>query len=120
MRWMFLAALLCAHQTANAGCPWEGGVESAYATMTTVTINGQTFNVKGSAARAQFMSVLNECKVNGAAVAVFNEWRSMRRWTNITGIVGACCLWPVLIATPITASMAGERKTELVMLLQSA
>lgn len=103
---------------ARAECAWgERKVESAFATMTTVTINGKLFPVKGEAARAAFISALSECGVSPATIAAFQEWRSMRRWTNISGIVGACCFTPALIATPITAVLAGDRKEDLIVLL---
>lgn len=107
-------------QRSEASCPWGDEVESAYATMTTVTVNGKTFSVKGEAARAQFVSILAECGDNGIAAATFQDWRSMRRWTNISAVVGLCCVWPVLLATPVTAVLAGEKKMDLIMLLQTS
>lgn len=112
-------ALALASNVAHADCPWEGEVESAYATMTMVTINGKVFPVKGAAARAQFMSTLAECDANPMAQQSFTQWRSMRRATNITGGVGALCFWPALIATPITAVMAGTHKDSMIGALLS-
>ena len=106
--------------TARAECPWEGEITSATATMTTVTINGQLFSVKGGAQRAQFAAVLSKCGVNSVATQSFIDWRSMRRATNITGVVGVCCVLPVLIGTGVAAILAGEKRDEMLMALMAS
>ena len=78
-----------------------------------VAINGQRFDVRGREARAAFVGVLQVCDVDGGAITSFDEWRAMRRWTNITAIAGGLGLWPALVGTPVTATLARERKTEM-------
>lgn len=103
---------------ARAECPWTT-IESVTATMTSVTINGDYYPVKGSAARGVFISVLSQCRVSPATIAAFQQWRQMRQYTNISAGVGICLFWPVLLATPVTAVMAGDNREDLVVALQS-
>ena len=120
VRGSILSAFLALSSAAHAACPWGSGeVETVFATMTTITINGKMFSVKGEAARAQFQADLAECDAGPQASHAFREWRKMRRLTNWTGGIGICCLWPALLATPVTAYMAGEKKEELMMALQA-
>jgi hypothetical protein len=111
---LFLSLLLSL--PARAECPWEK-VESVSATMTSVTINGNFYPVKGGAARGMFLSTLAQCKTNPAAMAAFQEWRQMRQFTNASAGIGLCLLWPVLLVTPVTAIMAGNQKDNLVVAL---
>jgi len=111
--------IACLSNEVRAECAWEGDVKSASATMTTVTINGHLFPVKGEVARTQFMSTLAECGVNSMAVGSFRQWRGMRRATNGTAIAGCLCFFPALLATPITAVMAGTFKDQMIAMLLS-
>lgn len=103
---------------ANASCPWST-IESVTATMTSVTINGEYYPVKGAAARGTFISVLSQCHVSPAAIAAFQEWRQMRQYTNISAVVGICCFSLALLATPVTAVLAGDRREDLIVALQT-
>ncbi|HHO53891.1 MAG TPA: hypothetical protein ENK18_24220 [Deltaproteobacteria bacterium] len=120
MKWLLVLGALTLHNTARAECDWGDEVESVYATMTTITINGQIYPVRGQTERSMFAARLRECGVDPRAVKAFEDWRAMRRWTNISGIVGACCFFPALMATPVTAILAGNRQEELLLALQSA
>ena len=113
MRALFVVLSLLVSSAALADCPWEGKVERVTATMTTVTVNGRMYSVKGQAARAEFMATLADCDVSSAAVQSFADWRGFRRATNITGGVGLCCFFPVLLATPVTAFLAGEKRDDM-------
>lgn len=83
------------------------------ASMTTVSIGSQTFSVQGGAARAMFENNLRSCGMTLAAQD-FRHWRAARRGVNISAIVGATVFWPVLIATPIDAALAGSDKSKMV------
>ncbi len=118
MKWLVVFGMLVAHNTARAECVWGDEVESAQATMTTVTINGKTFSVKGKTARAQFAANMRECGVDEFAVKSFEDWRTMRLITNLTAGVG-CCFFPSWFATPVTAILAGSRQQDMLMKLQA-
>jgi hypothetical protein len=111
--------LLASLSTAHADCPWTK-VESVTATMTSVTINGQYYPVKGSAARGMFVSMLVQCKASPMAIDAFQDWRSMRQATNITAGVGLCTsvlFVPLWLAAPVTAVIAGQKKEDLIVAL---
>ena len=100
-------------------CPWYGADSvNAFATGKSITVNGQMFAIKGDYAKGQFMSILNDCNA-GAAAALFNDWRNMRKWTAITG-VGGCCIWPAWIGTIVTAVSAGSKKQQMLMMLNNS
>jgi hypothetical protein len=101
---------------ARAECAWGDKVESISATMTTVTVNGQVFPVRGTDARSAFMATMRECGASESTIDAFEEWRSLRQWTN-TSAGAACCLVFPIVATPVTAFAAGEAKKDLLELL---
>ena len=100
-----IAMMMALSSLAEASCPWTT-IESVTATMTSVTINGDYYPVKGSAARGAFISVLTQCDVSPTAIAAFQEWRQMRQYTNISAGVGLCLIGPVILVTPVTAGPA--------------
>lgn len=81
------------------------------ATITSVTVHGETLGVRGRDARVAVGQTLRDCGYVGAAVEL-REWRRMRRWTNAclaTSFLGV----PLLVAA-FPAVAAGERRDEMV------
>lgn len=69
--------------TTPAECVWAGADElDVRATMTRVTINGETYPVRGRKAREDFADLLDACDADGAADE-FRRWRALRRGTNV-------------------------------------
>jgi hypothetical protein len=113
-----LAALLASPQArAASGCPWEGQVTEADASMTMVYVNGELFYVRGLASRTAFKQVLLACGEEEAAY-YFERWRTMRRWTN-GPLIGGLILTPIWIASPFTALAAGGNKQLMLQALLS-
>lgn len=75
----------------DPACPW-GPPRTVASTMTTLTVNGDTRDVRGVEARAAIVEAMQACGRPEAARA-FEQWRLRRRTVNITGatIVG---FWP--------------------------
>ncbi len=121
MKWMSLAFFVWALSSspAEARCVWGNQIEAVYATMTYVSINGRKFPVKGDMARARFIAHLRSCGVDEIVISTFEDWREMRRWTNISGGSGFCLCLP-WFAAPVTAVLAGSRQTELVSMLRAS
>jgi len=90
------------------GCPW-GTVRSASATMTTVTVNGTLYPVRGLLPRTAFYQTLMACGENDAAY-YFDRWRQRRRWTNIGIVAGFPSVGAFWIAAGVTAVGAGVNK----------
>lgn len=98
---------------AVAGCPW-GAINTFSSTMTTVTINGETRDVRGLDARTALVTDLQRCGYPEAAAA-FHKWRSHRRATNIAGatLVG---MYPFGIGL-YTAWQAGKWRERMELLV---
>ena len=108
---MLLIAALTA--TALAGpCPLDRTTPARpSATITSVTVHGETLGVRGREAWPGGADTLRDCGYAGAAVQL-REWRRMRRWTNVclaTSFLGV----PLLLSV-IPAVAAGERRDEMV------
>ena len=63
-------------------CDW-GPVKSVHTTMTKLTVNGETLDVRGADQRAAIASKMQRCGHLEAAEA-FEAWRAMRRTTNVS------------------------------------
>ena len=100
---------LLASGPAYSKCPWGTRVESASATMTTVTVDGETFQVRGKN-RVAFIETLRTCGEDEAARA-FQRWRFYRRLTNATAVGGVFLLplWAVTAGSAIAAHPAREQ-----------
>ena len=96
------------------GCPWPS-IDTVSTTMTTVTLNGETRDVRGRAARTAFVTDLQRCGYPEAARA-FERWRANRRATNLAGatVVG---VYPFGIGL-FTALRAGTWRERTESLLQ--
>jgi len=97
---------------AAASCPLADGPRDVSATMSTVTIDGTTFDVQGDYARHQFLDTLHACNETQAAL-YFDRWRNARLATNATGVAGiiAPVAW---VGTAAAATIAGDKKDALV------
>ncbi len=82
-----------AAEAAGAGrCPWAGeGAPTVEATMTTVTVNGATYAVRGKKAREAFAETLTACNADAGRESL-GKWRAARRNANIYGICGPVVL----------------------------
>lgn len=88
---------------AVAGCPWAGkDAPTVSSTMTTVTVNGALYSVKGKAARTSFAANLHECNAD-AAIVEFDKWRFDRRQVNAYALSGAGL---VVVGTIVDAALA--------------
>lgn len=96
---------------AEAACPWTE-IQSVGADRGSVTVNGQRFPVRGSSARAAFGSTLTECGATPVTLDAYDDWRRLRRTTNVTAAVGIV-VWPLWTVTPFTAAAAGARRRDL-------
>lgn len=77
--------------TDPTACPW-GPIRAVSSTMTSLTVNGQTMDVRGLEARTAIAQTMQRCGRPEAARA-FEEWRLRRRVVNVSGatLVG---MWP--------------------------
>jgi hypothetical protein len=112
--WMLAALLTVSTLTAStaraeATCPW-GPVESAHATITTVTINGEMYLVRGLIARTAFRQALLACGEREAAYH-FSSWRQMRRWTNVSFVAGFPSAGLFFVVAAVTALNANSSRT---------
>jgi hypothetical protein len=99
---------------ANDDCPWESPIRDASATLTTVTVNGTTYQVRGFEARAAFSEILRACG-QFSALKHFEEWRRLRRFTN----GGSGVLIPVIIAVQVLGNMlANDERNAMVAALK--
>jgi hypothetical protein len=112
--WLLVFALF--GWTAAAECPF-GAIESSSATMTMVSVNGQTYSVRGLLPRAAFREALIDCGEHDAA-RHFTEWRRMRRWTNLCIIAGFPSVGLFWVGAGVTALQAGGQKERMLMALQ--
>lgn len=116
-----LAALLMAstlHAStarAQATCPW-GPIESAHATIISVTINGDTYLVRGLIDRTAFHQTLLACNEREAAYH-FAGWRQMRRWTNVSLIAGIPSVGLFFAVAAITALNGNASRTRMLWAL---
>mgnify|MGYP001263043800 CR=1 FL=1 len=84
------------------GCHW-GDIESVYATMATLTINGQIMDVRSVDNQAWVATEMQRCGHMEAAEA-FNDWRDSRRTTNIAcATIAGCYPFPVGIVSAVNA-----------------
>lgn len=111
--WLLVIAL--AASTAAAECPF-GPIASSSATMTTVTINGQMYNVRGLLPRTAFREALVDCGEHDAA-HYFSAWRRMRRWTNIGIMAGFPSVGLFWVGAGVTALRAGTQKELMLVAL---
>ena len=83
---------------APAGCAFVGNL-SVSATMTTVTINGRTQEVRGAGPKAAFIEQLEQCNYQNT-VRAFRAWRGARVATNVIGPLtyGMGAIFPALAA----------------------
>jgi len=107
---LFFAALLSA-TTAHASepCPLQDDAREIEATMSKVVIDGQTFNVRGKASRAEFREMLYSCGELEAA-RHFESWRDARIATNASA-VGGVFVMPVWAGTAAAAAYAGHERS---------
>lgn len=115
-----LTMLLWAGLALAGDCPW-GDAEDvrASATMTTVTVDGQVFPVRGAAERMAFAETLHDCDA-GAAVTPFDSWRRARRMTNVwSGLALVTGGW-TLIGTAVTAGKAGQMRDLMVQAINAS
>jgi len=100
--------------TTGADCPWGEEIKSVSSTMTSLTINGETRDVRGAVARAEIMDAMQRCGRSEAAQA-FDAWRLRRRVTNISGatLVG---FYPFGIGI-VAAIQANHQRTRMEALL---
>jgi hypothetical protein len=80
--------------------------------MTTVTINGSVFPVRGRAAWETLSGHLQACGWYEAAAAL-EQWRSNRRMTNYWSVMA----WPV---APIFGTHAGVQRSAFLMTVRDA
>lgn len=66
-------------------CPFDS-VQSASATINTVTVNGTPYIVQTLPFRLGFEEALRSCG-EGEAAVYFSLWRQRRRWSNISLIL---------------------------------
>lgn len=111
-------------------CPWAGEDDvRARASLTSVTVNGDRFRVRGSRARDEFVDILESCGAD-RAVDAFDRWRAHRRAVNMGGVfIGTGLFVPFvgwgmslggLIVTPVMATNAGVRKREMIEEIEDA
>jgi hypothetical protein len=107
--------LLLAALTATAlaaPCPLDRTTPARpSATITSVTVHGETLGVRGREACPVVADTLRDCGYAGAAVQL-REWRRMRRWTN--ACLATSFLGVPLLLSAIPAVAAGERRDEMV------
>lgn len=114
-----LCALLF-NTPAQAGedCPWDEGIQTISATMTTVTVNGETYEVRGNQAKSEFQNTLARCEIPTDTVKLFNQWRGFRVATNVAG--GVSPIVPLgLVASPVAGVLAGSSKSNFLYALQT-
>ena len=107
-----LALVGPASATTATECPWDGSVQAS-ATMTTVTVNGQSYDVKGELARQSFSGMLMRCGADDAALH-FSRWRNARLGTNASAVGGVVVDDRAFFATAASALFAGRHKRDLV------
>ncbi len=76
------------------GCHW-GEIETVASTMSTLTVNGQMMDVRGSSNRAWIVTEFQRCG-HAEAAREFTEWRANRRATNIACATGIGC-YPISV-----------------------
>lgn len=118
LRFAVAAAISALASTpALADCPWSTEAPVyASASMSTVTVGGQSFFVRGGDSRTRFVNTLKSCET-GEAAQSFEQWRASRRATNTTAIVagaGTPFLAPLFIWTAVAANKAKVRKEEMI------
>ena len=84
-------------------------------TVKTLSINGETFDVRGLEQRTRLIDTMNQCGHEDAALA-FDSWRLNRRVTNISAatVVG---FYPFSVGI-VSAVRAGNRRDLMERLLR--
>ncbi len=99
----------------SADCPWASADDLAVSTtLSTVTVNGSTWDVRGDEAREQFRQILEACD-SGRASRWFRHWRLRRRAVNGTaaGVLSA-------VATPFAAVAADDARRMMLVHLRAS
>ncbi len=96
-------------------CAW-GPVQTVSSSMTTLTVNGDTMQVRGDEARAAVLEKFHQCGL-GVAAPMFEQWRANRRATNIACATVFGC-WPFGIGI-YTGKRADKSRQDLEELLRS-
>ena len=117
---LFATAILATPSLAAAhdSCPWSGDVW-ATATMTTVTVDGETYPVQGQFARTEFHELLVACGAAEAALQ-FTRWRDARTVTNATAAGGVVIDDRAFIGTLAASLFAGKHKRAMLRALESS
>lgn len=114
----FILALAAAHAAPPECAIAQGESHTVHATMTSVSIDGRLYPVRGALARGMFQAELERCGLTEAS-RHFTQWRTMRRTTNVTAVVGLFVFQPVIFATPVCATSAGQHRQQMVLALMS-
>ncbi len=119
MRTAILLAGLCLGTAAEAHevCPWAAdALADAAAMPTRVHVRGHEVLVRGAHHRRHFAYALEVCGEQDAKHR-FEQWRRQRRTTNWL-VAGGLLVPYVWLALPITTSMAGVRKQQMLRQLE--
>jgi len=88
--------------SSEEGCHW-GEIKSVFTTMSSMTLNGQTMDVRGVENQAWIATEMQRCG-HPKAAAAFNAWRESRRTTNIAcATIAGCYPFPVGIWSAVKA-----------------
>ena len=100
-------------QIGTPACPWAP-IRTVSTTMKTLTVNGQTTDVRGVEQRTFVAQTMQRCGRPEAARA-FEEWRLRRRTVNVTGatLIG---FWPLGFGM-LAAMQADDWRTRTEQLL---
>jgi len=104
------------HET-SADCPW-GAIETVSTTMSTLTINGKTVDVRGQEQRSALIDTMQRCGRPEAARA-FEAWRARRRTTNVSCATVFGC-WPFGIGLVSAVQAKNKRQQFEVLLIDPA
>jgi hypothetical protein len=117
LAWMLGALLMGSTARADVSCPWTS-VETAEATVMTVTVNDTLYEVRGYEARTQFERMLVACGERDAAYS-FQDWRRMRRWTNAAVVIGFPSVGAFWVVAGFTAINASGRREDMLQALRA-
>jgi hypothetical protein len=85
-------------------CPW-GPIQSVSSAMTTLSVNGTTYDVRGLEARTAIIDTMQRCELDDAAQS-FARWRAARRTTNVACATLVGC-YPFAIG--VVSGLASKR-----------
>jgi hypothetical protein len=111
-----MIVLLLSALAAASPCPWEAS-PTVYSTMTSVTVGGRHYDVRG-AAREALRRDLAACGAEGAIPAL-EAWRKSRRATNTWGVIGAFT-WYGFIGCAVTGPAANRNRRAFEVALRDA